>query len=167
MTPVRGHPRALWADAGGMERRGGDAAVARALASAAREAGVHARVGVAGTCIAAAAATREPGTPFRVVSPGADAAYLRRRSLAVLPITAPLRETLRLLGITTCGALAALTPADVELRFGSAGLAAWRLAHADDPRWPFRPSSPAPRRPRPSWSRRWTAPSRCASSFPA
>ncbi|HET7234283.1 MAG TPA: hypothetical protein VFJ16_29995, partial [Longimicrobium sp.] len=44
VTPVRGHPRALWADAGGMERRGGDAAVARALADAAREAGVTARV---------------------------------------------------------------------------------------------------------------------------
>ncbi|HET7464340.1 MAG TPA: hypothetical protein VFJ82_23985 [Longimicrobium sp.] len=142
VTPVRGHPRALWADAGGMERRGGDAAVARALLAAAREAGVHARVGVAGTCIAAAAATREPGTPFRVVSPGADAAYLRRRSLAVLPVSPQLRETLRLLGITTCGALAALTPADVELRFGKDGVAAWRLARADDPRWPFRPADP-------------------------
>ena len=142
VTPVRGHPRALWADAGGMERLGGDAAVAQALVSAAREAGVAARVGIAGTCIAAAAATREPGTAFRVVQPGADANYLRRRSLAVLPASAHLRETLRLLGIHTCGALAALAPADVELRFGADGLAAWRLARADDPRWPFRPIEP-------------------------
>ncbi|HYH78404.1 MAG TPA: hypothetical protein VEX86_01360, partial [Longimicrobium sp.] len=142
VTPVRGHPRALWADAGGMERLGGDAAVARALVEAARGAGVHARVGVAGTCIAAAAATREPGAPFRVVAPGADAAYLRRRSLAVLPIAPQLRETLRLLGIATCGALAALGAADVELRFGTAGVEAWRLARGDDPRWPFRPADP-------------------------
>ena len=143
VTPVRGHARALWADAGGMERRGGDAAVAQALVDAAREAGVVARVGVAGTCIAAAAATREPGTPFRVVTPGADATYLRRRSLAVLPVSMHVRETLRLLGIHSCGALAALAPADVELRFGAEGLAAWRLARADDPRWPFRPVDPA------------------------
>jgi protein ImuB len=142
VTPVRGHPRALWADAGGMERLGGDAAVAGALVEAARGAGVHARVGIAGTCIAAAAATREPGAPFRVVAPGGDAKYLRRRSLAVLPIAPALRETLRLLGIATCGALAALGPADVELRFGAAGLETWRLARADDPRWPFRPAEP-------------------------
>jgi protein ImuB len=125
-----------------MELRGGDAAVARALADEAARAGFDARVGVAGTCIAAAAATREPGTPFRVVSPGADARYLRRRSLAVLPIPGTLRETLGLLGVATCGALAALDPADVELRFGAAGLDAWRLARADDPRWPFRPAPP-------------------------
>ena len=142
VTPVRGHPRALWADASGMEGLGGDAGVARALVSAAREAGVHARVGVAGSCIAAAAATREPGTPFRVVAPGGDAEYLRRRSLAVLPLPSALRETLRLLGVHTCGALAALEPADVELRFGADGVAAWRLARGDDPRWPFRPADP-------------------------
>jgi len=142
VTPVRGHPRALWADAGGMERRGGDAAVARALLAAAREAGFEVRVGIAGTCIAAAAATRERGTPFRVVPPGADARYLRRRPLSLLPAPRDLRETLGLLGIRTCGALAGLDPADVELRFGAAGVAAWRLAGADDPRWPFRPPAP-------------------------
>jgi protein ImuB len=142
VTAVREHPRALWADAGGMERRGGDAAVARALLAAARDAGFDVRVGVAGTCIAAAAATRERGTSVRVVPPGADARYLRRRPLSALPMPADVRETLRLLGIATCGALAALTPADVELRFGAGGLAAWRLASAIDPRWPFRPTSP-------------------------
>jgi hypothetical protein len=55
---------------------------------------------------------------------------------------ADLRETLRLLGVATCGHLAAFTPADVELRFGSAGLAAWRLASGIDPRWPFRAAQP-------------------------
>lgn len=143
VTPVREHPRALWADAGGMERRGGDAAVARALLRAAREAGFEVRVGVAGTCIAAAAATREKGTALRVVPPGADARYLARRSLNVIAMPNDLRETLRLLGIATCGALAALSPGDVELRFGAAGVAAWRLASAIDPRFPFRPADPS------------------------
>jgi len=142
VTPVREHPRALWADACGMERRGGDVAVARALLAAARRAGFDARVGIASTCIAAAAATRERGTDYRVVPAGADARYLRRRSLALLPIPADLRETLGLLGVATCGHLAELSPSDVELRFGSAGLAAWRLAGAVDPRWPFRPADP-------------------------
>jgi protein ImuB len=143
VTPVRGHPRALWADAGGMERRGGDAAVARALLDAAAEAGFpDAKVGIAGSCIAAAAATRERGTHSRVVPPGADARYLRRRSLALVPMPADLRETLELLGLKTCGDLAALSPADVELRFGPAGVAAWRLARAEDGRWPFPPADP-------------------------
>ena len=142
VTPVREHPRALWADASGMERRGGDAAVAHALLDAAREAGFEVQVGIAGTCIAAAAATRERGTPVRVVPPGADARYLRRRPLSLLPAPRDLRETLALLGLRSCGALADLDAADVELRFGSAGLAAWRLARAEDPRWPFRPPAP-------------------------
>jgi hypothetical protein len=142
VTPVREHPRALWADASGMQRRGGDAAVADALLAAAREAGFQVQVGIAGSCIAAAAATRERGTAVRVVPPGADARYLRRRPLSLLPIPRDLRETLALLGIRGCGALADLDAADVELRFGSAGLAAWRLARAEDPRWPFRPPVP-------------------------
>ena len=142
VTPVREHPRALWADASGMARRGGDAAVAGALLGAAREAGFEVKVGIAGSCIAAAAATRERGTPVRVVPPGADARYLRRRPLSLLPAPRDLRETLALLGIRSCGALADLDAADVELRFGSPGLAAWRLARAEDPRWPFRPPAP-------------------------
>ena len=140
---MREHPRAWWADASGMERRGGDAAVARALLEAAREAGfAGARVGVAGTCIAAAAATRERGADFRVVPPGADARYLRRRPLSLLPVPDDVKETLDLLGLRTCGELADLPAADVELRFGAPGVRAWRLARGEDGRWPFRPPAP-------------------------
>jgi protein ImuB len=143
VTPVREHPRAWWADASGMERRGGDAAVAQALLEAARQAGVpDPRVGVAATCIAAAAATRERGTEVRIVPPGADARYLRRRALSLLPIPPDVAETLGLLGLKTCGELADLPAADVELRFGAAGVRAWRLARAEDGRWPFRPPAP-------------------------
>jgi protein ImuB len=126
-----------------MERSGGDAAVAQALLLAAREAGFStARVGVAGTCIAAAVATRERGSAWRVVSPGRDMSFLRRRSLAVLPMPEDLRESLEVLGLRTCGELADLAAPDVELRWGREGIETWRLARADDPRWPFRPSPP-------------------------
>jgi protein ImuB len=143
VTAVAGHPLAFWADASGMERRGGDAAVAQSLLRAAREAGFPAaRVGVAGSCVAAAIATREEGSIWRVVPPGLDARYLRRRPLDGLPMEDELREALGLLGLKLCGELADLPAADVELRWGAEGMRAWRLAGADDPRWPFRPPVP-------------------------
>ncbi len=142
VVPVREYPCAFWADASGMAGLGGDEAVARRLAEAARQAGWEARVGIAGTCIAAAAATRERRHEVRVVPPGGEAGYLRRRSLSLLPITPDLRQSFYLLGLRTCGDLGALVPADVELRFGADGLRAWRLAGGDDARWPFRPPEP-------------------------
>jgi hypothetical protein len=142
VVPVRNHPRAFWADVTGMEGHGGDAGVARALLRAAERTGVQARVGVAACCIAAAAATRERAHPVRVVPRGREADYLRRRALSLLPLSADLRHSLDLLGMKTCGDLAGLVPAEVELRFGVDGLRAWRLARGDDPRWPFRPAEP-------------------------
>jgi protein ImuB len=143
VTPAAGHPLAFWADAGGMMLRGGDGAVAQALLAAGRAAGFGgARVGVAGSCIAAALATRERGSPWRVVPPGGDAAFLARRSLDHLPMGAEMREALRLLGLRRCGELASFSAADVELRWGAAGLRAWRLARGEDDRWPFRPPPP-------------------------
>lgn len=143
VTAVAEHPLAFWADASGMGRRGGDAAIAQALLCAAREAGFPAaRVGVAGSCVAAGIATREEGSPWRVVPPGRDARYLRRRPLDGLPMDAELREALGLLGLRLCGELAELPAADVELRWGTEGVRAWRLARAEDPRWPFRPPAP-------------------------
>lgn len=125
-----------------MEGHGGDASVARALVSAAERAGAEARVGVASCCIAAAAATRERAHAVRVVPRGREGDYLRRRSLGLLPVPADLRHSLELLGLRTCGDLAGLVPAEVELRFGAEGLRAWRLARGDDGRWPFRPAEP-------------------------
>lgn len=142
MVPVRNHPRAFWADVTGMDGHGGDAGVARALVRAAERAGAQVRVGVAACCIAAAAATRERAHPVRVVPRGREADYLRRRSLSLLPLSANLRQSLDILGLRTCGDLAGLVPAEVELRFGIDGLRAWRLARGDDGRWPFRPAEP-------------------------
>jgi protein ImuB len=140
LSLAAGHPLAFWADASGMEGWGGEAGVARSLVEAARKAGFpEARAGIAGCCIAASAATRTHGSPWRVVPPGRDTSFLARRSLAVLPMPGPLRETFALLGLATCGDLARLGASDVELRLGAEGLAAWKLARGDDPRWPFRP----------------------------
>jgi protein ImuB len=143
VTPAAGHPLAFWADASGMERRGGEAGVAQALLEAARGAGfAGARVGVAGCCIAAAVATRERGSAWRVVPAGRDAHFIARRSLDHLPMEPEMREALRLLGLRRCGELARLAAADVELRWGTPGMRAWRLARAEDERWPFRPPPP-------------------------
>ena len=142
VVPVAGHPRAFWADASGMEGHGGEAEVARALVRAAAAAGWTARVGVAGCCAAAAAASRERGGEPRVVPAGRERAYLRPLPLRHLPLPAELARALALLGVGTCGELAALPPAEVELRCGAEGVRAWRTARGDDPRWPFRPAAP-------------------------
>jgi protein ImuB len=143
VTPVAGHPLAFWADASGMERRGGEAAVAQALLRVAREVGFpRVKVGVAGSCIAAAVATREQGSAWWVVPVGRDAHFLRHRSLDALPMQPEFGEALRLLGLRCCGELADLEAADVELRWGAEGLEVWRLARGEDPRWPFRPAAP-------------------------
>lgn len=130
-------------DLSGMERRGGDAALAQALLNAARAVDFpQARVGVAATCVAAAMATCERGLPWRVVPPGRDAQFVSLRPLESLPMEPELRWPLELLGLYRCADLARLAAADVELRFGAEGLRAWRLARAEDTRWPFRPPSP-------------------------
>jgi hypothetical protein len=136
-------PLGAWTDVSGMELRGGDAVVAEALLTAAREAGfAQARVGVAGSCVAAALATRVGGTAWRVVPPGRDAAFVSRRGLGLLPMEAGVRESLKLLGLKRCGELAELPASEVELRLGAEGVRVWRLARAEDPRWPFRPAPP-------------------------
>jgi protein ImuB len=138
-----GAPLGAWVDVSGMERHGGDAAVAKRLLSAAREAGfAGARVGVGGTCVAAALATRERGSAWRVVAEGKDEDFVGRRDLSMLPMSEELRAALELLGLKKCAELGRLPASEVELRFGAEGLWVWRLARGDDSRWPFRPASP-------------------------
>jgi len=71
-----------------------------------------------------------------LIPPGGCARYLAPAPLGLVPIPDELRDALRMLGLTTVGALAALNAGDVEQRWGAEGLMAWRLARGDDPRRP-------------------------------
>lgn len=140
-----------WVDVRGLLAR----RVANAVLRMAREAGhAHARIGVAGTAIAAElAAAREGeggGPALVVVPPGTDASFLAplpltglaeaassgaivdERGHGVSPaVVATSIASLEDVGIESCGELARLTQAAVELRFGAIGVALWRLARAD------------------------------------
>lgn len=136
VSPVRDAPGTWWIGAEGFEALGGERALATALLALARVWHPRARVAIADTCITAHAATwsaRAASEPLHV-APGGDRDYLARVPIALVPMDAELREALGALGLRTAGAFAALDPLEVERRWGSDGLAAWRLACADDPR---------------------------------
>jgi protein ImuB len=169
VSPAPGAPGVWWAGASGYEALGGERRLAESLLAVARRWHPGARVAVAGSCVAAFVATwdqrvgngkRETGKgtrpgdprfPFSVsrfpliVPPGSDAEYLAPAPLALLPMDEEIREALRALGLRTAGALARLEAGEVERRWGERGLAAWRLARAEDPR---RPVLADPERPR-------------------
>ncbi|MFO0074054.1 MAG: hypothetical protein ACK55A_18485 [Gemmatimonas sp.] len=67
---------------------------------------------------------------------GGCARYLAPAPLGLVPMSDEVRDALRMLGLTTVGALAALDAGEVEQRWGAEGLTAWRLARGDDPRRP-------------------------------
>ena len=147
VSPVERAPGTWWIGASGFEKLGGERALARALQEIACVWHPHARVGVADSCVAARATTwatsreaygvqrTEPATP-RIVALGGCAAYLAAAPLALIPMDEELRETLTALGLRTAGAFAALDAAEVERRWGTEGLASWRLANGDDARRP-------------------------------
>jgi protein ImuB len=140
-------PRGLvWGDARGLRARPVAAALLACLAERGH-AGV--RAGIAGTAVAAEVAARHASrAPARELVPAEAAApaivrvpaRTDRRFLAPYPIDVlapPLPSLAAMLadvGIATCGELAALEREAVEVRFGSEGLALWRLARGDDPR---------------------------------
>ncbi len=81
------------------------------------------------------------GTCSVIVPPGQAPAFLAPRPVAILG-EPELAELLARLGVGTVGDLAALPAAEVEARFGLAGLRAHRLARGLDPR-PLTPRPPA------------------------
>ena len=149
VSPVAGEPGLWWVGAGGFEGLGGERALAHALHAVARAWHPRARVGIADSCVVARAATWAATSTERdatcIVPPGGDARYLAAAPLALIPMDEELRETLHSLGIRDGGALAALSADDVERRWGPDGLAAWRLARAEDARRPVLADAPAPR----------------------
>jgi hypothetical protein len=72
--------------------------------------------------------------PFAQISPGAERSYLAPLPLDVLSLDERLLSLFTGVGLETCGDLARLSRESVEVRFGRDGLAAWRLARADDRR---------------------------------
>jgi nucleotidyltransferase/DNA polymerase involved in DNA repair len=140
VSPVPGAPGLWWVGAEGFEALGGDGVLAAALRDIARVWHPRARVAIADSAVAALAATWAHGAaaatnaPPVIIAPGGDAAYLAQVPLTLIPMDAAMREALRALGITTGGALAALDASEVERRWGTAGVDAWRLARGDDAR---------------------------------
>ncbi|MHB1298973.1 MAG: DinB/UmuC family translesion DNA polymerase, partial [Gemmatimonadaceae bacterium] len=137
VTPVRekNSPGTWWVGADGFDGLGGERLLATTLLALARAWHPRARVAVADTCVTAFAATwsRTDTGPLHI-APGSDRDYLARVPIAFLPMDPELRETLTALGLRTAGAFAVLDPLEVERRWGSDGLAAWRLARGDDAR---------------------------------
>lgn len=136
VSPLRDEPGTWWIGAEGFEAIGGERALATQLLALARVWHPRARVAIADRCVTAYAATwstRAASEPLHV-APGGDRDYLARVPIALIPMDAELREALHALGLRTAGGFAALDPLEVERRWGSDGLAAWRLACGDDPR---------------------------------
>ena len=136
-----------WLDAGGL---GSETRLAQKLVTIADGCAYGpARVGIADSAIAAYAATyssrrRRSRAPAPVViPPGTDAAYLAPFPVTLLDVDDDLVGTLRSLGLTTLGQLAALDADEVESRFGPEGLAAHRLARGLDSRGPTTPRDDA------------------------
>ena len=136
VAPERGAPGTWWVGADGFDGVGGERVLAESLLAMARVWHPRARVAIADSCVTAHAATwsaRAAASPLHI-APGGDGDYLARVPIALVPMDAELRETLTALGLRTAGAFARLDPLEVERRWGSDGLAVWRLARGDDAR---------------------------------
>jgi hypothetical protein len=134
----------IWVDARGLPAQEvGD----RTFALAGEHGIEHARVGVARTAVAAAVAATVGRVPVMIVAPGGERAFLAPYPLRMLAEAAPLPPSPKLdaaladVGIERCGELADLTLEEIEVRFGSEGVAFWRLARAQDRRRIFPPAS--------------------------
>lgn len=139
VTSAPGAPGTWWVGASGFDNVGGEEALGTLLLATARKWHPGARVAIADSCVAARAATWAPQTAdnaLTLVPPGTCAHYLAPAPLGLVPMTEELREALQSLGLRTVGSLAELAAGDVERRWGAEGIAAWRLAHGDDPRRP-------------------------------
>lgn len=68
------------------------------------------------------------------VPPGCEREWLAPLPLTYLPLEAETERRLRLLGLRTLGAFAALPGSATQTQFGRAGLACWRLARGLDER---------------------------------
>lgn len=120
----------------------------RALAVAARRAGLPARVGIAGSKLAAQVAAQTGGASAgsaefepRIVPSGEEATFLAPLPLARLAPELDLAETLARWGLRSIGEFARLPAAEVVSRLGAAGAELHTVARGVDPR-PLLPREP-------------------------
>jgi len=115
---------------------GGEPALAAELMQAVAAAcGLEAAVGLARNLfVARVAATRAGPGRTLVVAPGTERGFLATLPLALLPLSAEARRRLRLLGLETMGALAALTAEAAAAQLGAEGATAHRLVNGMDER---------------------------------
>lgn len=115
---------------------GGEPQLAAELAEAvATTTGLAAQVGLARNIFVARVAAERAGPErLRVIPPGAERDLLYPLPVSALPLSAEALRRLRLLGIDTVGALAALSAEAVTVQLGAEGAAAHRLAGGIDER---------------------------------
>ncbi len=130
----------VWADARGLPAP----RLAWTLLERLGDRAAEVRAGVAAVPVAAELAARAADQPVTLVEAGRERASLAPLPLELLEPDRRLRPLLDGVGVRTCGELAALEREAVEVRFGAAGAALWRLARADDPRRLFGPIPPEP-----------------------
>src|SRR5207248_8734246 len=141
-------PGMWWIAAAGFGRRGGEPELAYTLRRIATCWHPRPRIAIADSCVTARAATWA-GTSFQqqsddrslicIIPQGHDAGYLAPAPLALVPMGDELRMALQALGLRTVGSFVALSPEDVERRWGDDGLQAWRLARGEEDRRPVLP----------------------------
>lgn len=127
----------IWADARGLDAR----LLAHDLLSLVRDDGVNdACAGVASTPVAAElAAVRGDAhagvnAGVRVIETGRDRDFVSLFPIDALDPPRRVRPLLFGIGVSTCGALGALTRESVEVRLGADAITLWRRARADDDR---------------------------------
>ena len=149
----------IWADVRGLDAR----RCVEQLRARLSEAGwADAGAGVSALPVTAATAattcfgpTQRPKSDAQVPTPiaqspvfvpvGGEREWLASHPLTVLEPEDALLALLAGVGIERCGELAALQREAVEVRFGTEGVALWRLARAEDERQPFgRPAGERP-----------------------
>ena len=125
-------PDGVWLDASATSLFGGEAGLVEKVEALARTGGYRARVVLASELFTARALARH-GAPTRAcVAPGGSARALGALPLQALEEAPEVVASLRALGLSTLGELAALQPTQVISRLGAEGLRAQRLVRGQD-----------------------------------
>jgi len=125
-------PDGLWLDASAASLFGGEVGLLEKVDAQARAAGYRARVALASDLFTARALARFGAAPRSCVGPGDSGSALAALPLQALEDTPDVVASLRALGLSTLGELAALAPTQVISRLGAQGLRAQRLVRGQD-----------------------------------